>query len=202
MKQDVKDKRARYISKNNEICQEFYFAHPSTKFEINQIWNSHFSGSVLWDLFGHECGQVENTYNSSVRIMGSLPRETHKFLVEPITGTPHLKKILCKRFLKFIESIKSSKKIALKNLFKVVKHDCRSVTGRNLLNIKLLVNKTNIDSLVPDDAMDIRYHEISEENVWRVNIVKELTDVKFGESYVEGFSRKELDSILNYVCIS
>ena len=31
-----------------------------------------------------------------------------------------------------------------------------------------LVNKTNIDSLVPDDAMDIRYHEISEENVWRM----------------------------------
>ena len=113
-----------------------------------------------------------------------------------------MKKILCKRFLKFIESIKSSKKIALKNLFKVVKHDCRSVTGRNLLNIKLLVNKTNIDSLVPDDAMGISYHEISEENAWRVNIVKELTDVKFGESYVEGFSRKELDSILNYVCIS
>lgn len=50
MKQDIKEKRAAYINKNNEICQEFYFAHPRTKFEINQIWNSHFSGSVFLGL--------------------------------------------------------------------------------------------------------------------------------------------------------
>ena len=57
MKQDIKEKRARYISKNNEICQEFFFAHPRTKFKINQIWNSHWSGSVLWDLFSSEAKQ-------------------------------------------------------------------------------------------------------------------------------------------------
>ena len=115
-------------------------------------------------------------------------------------NNPHLKKTLCKRYLNFIESIKSSKKIALRNLFKVVKYDCRSVTGRNLLNIRLLVNKTTIDSLVPSDAMTIKYHEVSEEQAWRVGVAKELTDVKFGEMYVEGFSRKELNLILNYVC--
>ena len=202
MKQDVKEKRARYISKNNEICQEFYFAHPKTKFQINQIWNSHFSGSVLWDLFSHEAIQVENTYNNSVRIMASLPRETHKFYVEPITGTPHLKKVLCKRFLSFIESVKTSKKIALRNIFKLVKNDCRSVTGRNLLNIMILVNKTSIESLVPGDALDIKYHEIEEQQAWKIGVVKELTDVKFGEAFVEGFSRKELDAILNHVCVS
>ena len=61
LKQDMKEKKGRYIQRNNEILQEFHYAHPSTKFEINQIWNSHISGSVLWDLFGHECGQVEKT---------------------------------------------------------------------------------------------------------------------------------------------
>ena len=102
--------------------------------------------------------------------------------------------------MNFIESIKSSKKIALKNLFKVIKNDCRSTTGENLLNIMLLVNKTAIDTLVPNDAMDIKYHEISEADAYKVNLVKELTDVKFGEAFVEGFSRKELDSILSYLC--
>ena len=37
--QDLKQKRARYIDKNNEICQEFGFAHPVTKFKLNQILN-------------------------------------------------------------------------------------------------------------------------------------------------------------------
>ena len=64
----------------------------------------------------------------------------------------------------------------------------------------LLVNKTDIDKLVPSDAMVIKYHEMSEDDAYKVNMVKELTDVKFGEACVEGFSRKELDSILNYVC--
>ncbi len=41
---------------------------------------------------------------------------------------------------------------------------------------------------------------MSEDDAYKVNMVKELTDVKFGEAFVEGFSRKELDSILNYVC--
>ena len=48
--------------------------------------------------------------------------------------------------------------------------------------------------------MTIKYHEVSEEQAWRVGVAKELTDVKFGEMYVEGFSRKELNLILNYVC--
>ena len=202
MRQDVREKRARYINKNNELCQEFYFAHPRTKLEINEIWNYHFSGSVTWDLFSHESVMVENTYNTSVRVMFDLHREAHKYLVEPITGKPHLKKILCKRYLNFIESIKNSKKIALKNLFKVVKEDCRSVTGRNLLGIMLLVNKQNVDELVPSDAMNIKYNEIPKEQAWRVGLVKELTDVKFGELSVDGFSRNELNAILDYVCIT
>ena len=107
-----------------------------------------------------------------------------------------------KRFLSFIESVKTSKKIALRNIFKLVKNDCRSVTGRNLLNIMILVNKTSIESLVPGDALDIKYHEIEEQQAWKIGVVKELTDVKFGEAFVEGFSRKELDAILNYVCVS
>ena len=197
---DVREKRARYIGKNNEICQEFYFAHPSTKFKINSIWNSHWSGSVLWDLFSPESEQVFGTYNQSVKIMWDLPRSSHRFLTEPVTGAPHLKKVLVKRFLSFIESIKTSKKIALKNLFKVVKDDCRSVTGKNLAKIRDLVGKTSVDSLVSADSAKIRYCEIEEEDRWRLGIVSELTDAKFGLTTVDGFSRAELKTILVHVC--
>ena len=65
-----------------------------------------------------------------------------------------------------------------------------------------LVKKTSIDSLVPGDALVIKYHEIDEKEAWRIDVVKELTDVKFGEAYVDGFSRKELDHILNFVCVT
>ena len=46
--QDTKIKNARYIEKNNSIMQEFYFAKPETKVEVNRIYNNHFTGSQLW----------------------------------------------------------------------------------------------------------------------------------------------------------
>ena len=51
MKQDLLEKRARYISRNMELIQEFSFAHPDTKLKVNQIYNYHFTGSPLWNLF-------------------------------------------------------------------------------------------------------------------------------------------------------
>jgi hypothetical protein len=57
----MKVKRANYIDKNIELNQEFYFAHPSTKVNLNQIYNSHHSGSPLWDLFGQGAASIEAT---------------------------------------------------------------------------------------------------------------------------------------------
>ena len=51
IKKDTLVKRAEYIQKNNDLTQEFFFAHPDSKFEINMIFNSHFSGSSMWNIF-------------------------------------------------------------------------------------------------------------------------------------------------------
>ena len=86
----------------------------------------------------------------------------------------------------------------MKNVFHTVKHDCRSVTGSNLRNIMLLVGKTNIDDLCPEDSGIVEYAEIPEDQTWRVSVIKELVDVKWGEMVVEGFSKDELNYILGY----
>ena len=97
------------------------------------------------------------------------------------------------RFLSFIEKIKTSNKIALKNVFNVVKHDCQSVTGSNLRNIMLMVDKNRITDLDVDDASKISYHEIPQEELWRVDLVNQLVDAMWGECTVDGFSRDELE---------
>ena len=61
MKMDMKQKRARYIEKNIELLKEFHFAHPKTKIELNTIYNSHFTGSPLWDLFNRETETLGHT---------------------------------------------------------------------------------------------------------------------------------------------
>ena len=76
------------------------------------------------------------------------------------------------------------------------------MTGSNLSNIARLVKKVNIDDLVPSDSMDIEYNVIPNDETWRIPMVNELTSAKFGEIVIDGFSRKELDVILLYVCSS
>ena len=47
-KRDIKIKRAEYISKNNEIIQEFSDCHPKTIFKLSKKYNTH---SLLWIMF-------------------------------------------------------------------------------------------------------------------------------------------------------
>ena len=58
------------------------------------------------------------------------------------------------------------------------------------------------ESLVPADADNIDYFVIPQSESWRLSLVNEITDTKFGEASVEGFSRDELKTILKYVCSS
>ena len=105
-----------YIKRNLERNQEFCSAYPTTKLKINIIYNSHYSISPLWNLFGHGAQQLESSYNRSVKIMLGLPLETHRYLMEPLTGEVHIKKVLLSRYLDFIEKIMSSEKKGIKML--------------------------------------------------------------------------------------
>ena len=200
MSKDLKIKKAQFMQKNSEICQEFYFAHPKTKFKIFQIYNSHLYGSPLWDLFGNQCLSLEKSYNTTIRKMFDLPRETHKYFIEKVTESHHIKSVLINRFLKFTEKLKSSDKT--KDMFDLVKSDIRSTTGNNLRKIMLLLDKDSIENIVPSDAKNIVYCETSEQDNWKIGFVKELIDIKCGEAFEDEVSYEELNKILTFICVS
>ena len=58
----------------------------------------------MWNLFGKEADMFKKTWNVSVKNMFQISVKTHKYLIEPISNSPHLKSILIKRFLSFIET--------------------------------------------------------------------------------------------------
>lgn len=202
MKMDIRTKRAQYIEKNNEIMQEFHFSHPKTKMEINSIYNNHFTGSPLWNLFSRDSEMLFNTWNKSVRLIFDVPLTTHRFFLEPLADSRHLKNILMKRFLGFIQQIEKSPKLLPNILLQAVKRDCRSTTGSNLRNIMLLTTKDDITKLVPSDALEILYQPVLGESEWKVDMLMELIDVKHGQSEVENLSATEVEDILQYICTS
>ena len=139
---------------------------------------------------------LEKSYNVSVRRMFDLPRESSSYLIESLTDCPHL----VKRFLKFVDKLNESEKT--RKMLNLIKHDVRSVTGRFLRNIMDLVNKDSIDSLTSSDADRIVYQETPENCHWKIGFVKEITDIKFGQCYLDSFKRKELNVILRNVCVT
>ena len=171
--QDIIVRRAQYLSRVHEIKQEFSFASSATKFKVNSIYNSHFYGSPLWNLFGKAATSFIGAYNQSVRLMYGLPLNTHRNLIQPISKAKHVLNILISRFLGFIGKIRNSKKIIPKMLLSHIVHEVRSMTGRKR-KVLLLLNKDDIYKVRKSDANKIEYFPLTKEDEWKSDLINEL----------------------------
>ena len=101
-----------------------------------------------------------------------------------------------------MEKITSSNKKAIKMLMETSKKDARSVTGQNWRNIMLLVGKTSVDEVVKSDAENVEYHPIDKGDLWKVDAIKEILEVKSRKLEIDDFYPDELEDILTYLCTS
>jgi hypothetical protein len=123
-----------------------------------------------------------------MKLMMDLPRGTHRRLIEPLIDVTHLKTVLMKRFLKFVQQIKKSSNKASKFLLTSLQHDARSITSSKLQNILLKTDKTSIQDLVPNDVLNTGYHPIQIDEHWKVSFIQDFTDDK-------------LDEIMEFICV-
>ena len=134
--------------------------------------------------------------------MWDIPRETHRYFLEPISKQAHIRFILMKRFLRFIEQIENSSKSAIKSLLSICRNDCNSITGKNLRNILLLCNKNSISSLSGNDIDNLTYNQVPEDESWRIDHLNELLNIRSNSLEVPGFTSDEITDIINIVCTS
>ena len=82
-------------------------------------------------------------------------------------------------------------------MLSTVKTDCRSTTGNNLRNIMLLVNKTTLNDVrvktLINRSMPLHH------NKWKVDIAKEIIEVKNEKLELQILSYKELDNVLEVI---
>ena len=196
---DLMEKRAVFINKVNELNQEFHFAHPTTKIRINNIFNSYFYGSPLWNLFGKEATRLEKSWNIAQRTMLDLPRNAHRYVIEPLSQTPHIMHSLCKRYIKFINAVRTSRKTVLREVFQQINDDCRSTTGANLRHMMKLTKKYRNEEMKQSDFDELTYNKIPEGEDWRIASAAELIQLKNNVLDVDLMTIKEIDEILEEV---
>ena len=199
MVRDLMEKRAAYINKNNELMQEFGFAHSGTMIKINNIFNTAIYGSVLWDLFRKEAKRLEKTWNVSQRLMLRLLQKTRRFFIEPLTE-PNIQSLTyIKDLWHSHNKLASSEKAALRNLFNRVKRDCRSTTGSNLRNLMLRCNVNSQEEIHSDVLNKSLYQVIPTDNEWEITMAKELIDVTWGNTIIPDFQFNEIMSLLEHI---
>ena len=118
-----------------------------------------------------------------------------------LTGTPHMRKLLVKRYISFIEKIRNSSKPALVQLLATVQDDVRLTTGHNLRSIMLQAGLSRVSDIRTSNC-DFEYHKVSEEDKWRIDFVKELVELRHGDLDVQGMDAADLELILEYLCTS
>ena len=197
---DIVEKRAQYIDRNNELMQEFSFADRKTKTFINNVFNTSFYGSVLWDLQCKEAEMLYNTWSVSLRKINMLERNTHRYFIEPISDTTHIKLALKKRFLNFTKKISTTKKCAARNIFNLIKYDCRSTTGKNLRSIMLECGSMDVDSITSKDIATIDFYPVPPNEQWRIGLAIELLEARDEGNFPFGWNKDDINETIAYVC--
>ena len=197
---DIMEKRARYIQGNNQLMQEFSFSSYLTKIFINKVYNGHHYGSVLWDLYGKQADMVYNTWNVSIRRMLRVDRKTHRYLIEPLSGIEHMKRMFFKSFTSFTRKLSSSPKKAVRNVFELIRNDCRSITGSNIRNIKIDCTANPIRPFSEIDIEKKTFFPAPSEAVWKIPLIQDLIDMRDGEKHDAGWTKEDINFTLEYLC--
>ena len=202
MNKDCDIKRAKFISMIHSLNQEFHFVHPSQVVKLYKIYATSFYGSSIWNLYCDNVSRLYTSWNVAIRILFKLPRETHRYFIEPLSESIHVKTMLCSRFISFFDSLCSSSKLCIRVLANVAKNDQRTVLGKNLTNIAndCKVDKNDLSSLIVKNTMC--YSNIQDDDKWKVDILKELIDCKYNNSFIPDFNSHDIDLMINYVCTS
>ena len=204
--QDVKEKRAQFIRKNCELQQEFHLAHPDVLTKINRVYNSSFPGSVLWDLTSSSTSKLINSWTVAIKHMWSLPFEAHRYLAEGLGGM-HAYTMLMLRYVKFINSVKKSPKIAVQYLYQKVKKDVETVTGRNIAYILKLSGYDDIEKInLRDLSRTIKFETIKKEEKWKLDMIQEVVNIKKNvltlDNMEDSLDEDEFNDIIHYLSTS
>ena len=196
LEQDVLEKRAMFIAKNNELGQEFHYVHYKTKIWLNKVFNTSFYGAPLWDITSRSFGKLVKSWNVSARVMLNLPKTTHRYLIEPLTEDHHIVKSLHARFMKFVDTIENGRKEAPKRVMEMAQTDVRSTTGRNLRHLMLQTSNFDVKEI---DPYDEPYEAIPASELWRIELVKDILAAKSGD--VNSILNKdEMEDIAELAC--
>ena len=196
MRSDCAVKRGRFIGKVNSLLQEFHYAEPMVMVKLLNIYVTSFYGSCLWDLYSKDVDRIYKSWNVTIRNIFNVPRETHRYLIEVISNCIHPKTMLSSRYVKFTESLTTTKKDSVRYLGKLNSDDNRTLLGKTLSRFRKDCDL--YDSLTPSLVKrNMTYFPVPAGDVWRNYILLELLDARLHKINIDYISHDELTVMID-----
>ena len=112
--------------------------------------------------------------------------------------------MVCGRYAGFQQSLLKCK-FPVRFLARLVQHDLRTVTGRNLRQIVLesgqglLVQQFHYKTII---KKTMKYCPVPSSDAWRVSLLHDLLDIRNKMSTLTGFSTAEVEDMIKFICTS
>ena len=138
----------------------------------------------------------------AVRNIFKLPRTTHRYLLEPVSESPHLLTQLLSRYCTFAQSLIASRAFEVRFLARLCLNDMRTVFGRTMTRIALICNSKVEDTKSTTVLRNVKYAPTPENEIWRIGVVKNMLDIIGKNGSNVGLTDNEASQILEFACSS
>ena len=162
--------------------------------KVVNIYCVSFHGSCLWNLYSNSCEKLYKTWNVAIRQAWSVPFNTHRYLIEEISESLHPKVMLSSRLVGFRDALLSSPKYRIRVLANLRIGDKGTLIGHNLRKISIECKNEILTTGKVKKLM--RYHRVPEVEKWRLSPLKEILSA---DMFIPGFSKAELEDIVNHL---
>ena len=80
-----------------------------------------------------------------------------------------------------------------------MKNNVQSIIGSNIQNILLLLHKDDRSQVAPSETLSLAYHQVENNEQWRIQFLKELIEIKHGNLRVD-LEPDEIDLMIADIC--
>ena len=196
---DINAKKGHFIASVNWFVGNF---RDKVRIEcyirLFQSYCSTHYGSILWPLHDRGFNEFCVTWNKGVRRMLNVSNMTHTALLGEIINTCHISIQLVKRFCKFVDLMLTSCNAIVRHFVRRAINSAQSPIGRNIAVIRHRYAICVVDIKVKH--VHRQYPSSQPELSRTARCILELLCVSNNETYLPGFTKSEVDTMINALC--
>ena len=197
MREDMNTKVNQMIGKFHNLQQRVGHQAPEVMMTLVNTYLLSLYGSNLWDLASEESSRIDTQYNIMVRRVHNVPPDTHRYIVEHLSGGKHIRQKLMCRFKNFYRQLKNSGKEEVLQLMQLQQCDNRSIFGRNVAYLCRTCSSQSIESC---DVHSLSIYPVPDNSGWKLPYISELIGVNEGLAEMSQFTSTEVKYILDCLC--